>query len=71
MAIVDEDGHELADAQAARDLAVRALSEMSLGDASESDRYVMSARVRAEDGSTVYGASLALTGEWSIDRPAS
>ena len=68
---VDEDGYELADPHAARDLAVRALSDMARSGSTASDQRILTARVRAEDGSTLYSASLTLSGEWWIDRAAS
>lgn len=68
--IVDEDGHELADAQAAHALATRALSDMAQDGLGESDRREFSTQVRAADGSTVYSAALTLIGEWWIAPPA-
>ncbi|WP_409566230.1 DUF6894 family protein [Methylobacterium sp. J-070] len=64
MTVTDEDGYELANVRAARDLAVRALCEMTQGDPGPADRRALSARVRSADGRTLYSVALTLTGEW-------
>ena len=68
--VVDDEGYDLADHAAARDLALRALSDMARDTLSENDRRAYTSRIRAEDGSAIYGASLTLTGEWWGAPPA-
>lgn len=70
LAVTDKDGYELANVRAARDLAIRALCEMTQGDPGPADRCALSARVRSEDGGTLYSAALTLTGEWWTAAPA-
>lgn len=61
---LDEEGHDLPDASAARRLALRALSDMVADTLSDGDRRVLTVRVREADGEPVYAAELALSGEW-------
>ena len=67
--VIDDEGHDLADHAQARELAIRALSDMTRDDPGQSDRRAFSARVRSSDGSTVYTASLTLDGEWWVEAP--
>ena len=67
--VIDDEGHDLADPTAARDLAHEALSDMARDGLTGAERRGFSARVRTEDGSTIYTASLTLDGEWWIEQP--
>lgn len=64
--VVDEDGHDLADAEAARRLALTNLPEMA-GDAiPDGDRRTFSVRVRDANGTVIFHAELDLVGEWQV-----
>ena len=67
--VIDDEGHDLADPAAARDLAHEALSNMARDGLTGAERRGFSARVRTEDGSTIYTASLTLDGKWWVEQP--
>lgn len=67
--LVDADGHDLANAEASRRLALKALSEMTLSSLAFGDRRGYSVRIQDEGGTVLYAAELALTGEWFTSDP--
>ena len=66
LAVPDETGHDLPDAQAARRLALAAFPDMTDDQLPDGDRRTFSVRVRNADGTPIYVAELVLTGEWLI-----
>ncbi|MCJ2055012.1 hypothetical protein MKL09_00345 [Methylobacterium sp. J-048] len=62
----DDEGFELPSNDAARIEALDALPDMARNKSPDRDRRTHSVRVRDEDGTVVYSASLALVGEWHI-----
>ncbi|MCJ2095278.1 hypothetical protein MKK67_22630 [Methylobacterium sp. J-072] len=67
----DDEGFELPSLDAARIEALDALPEMARNKFPDRDRRTYSVRVRDEDGTAVYSASLALVGEWHVPRAGS
>lgn len=69
MEVADDEGHDFPDGLAARDFAHDALADMARDGLTGAERRAFSARIRAEDGRTLYTASLTLAGEWWIEPP--
>ncbi|MFD0937051.1 DUF6894 family protein [Methylobacterium trifolii] len=67
--IVDDEGHDLPNLTAARRAANKVLPEMAREKIQDDDRRTLYARVRAEDGTDVYTATLSLVGKWNIKPP--
>lgn len=66
----DEEGQDLADAAAARDLVQRVLPEMAQLKMPDGDHRTFTANVRDESGTILYAATLTLTGAWNLPRSA-
>ena len=66
LAVPDETGHDLPDAQAARRLALAAFPDMTDDHLPNGDRRTFSVRVRDADGRPIYAAELVLMGEWLV-----
>lgn len=64
----DDTGHDLADVEAARRAAIKALPEMARDKLPDGDKCLFSACVRDTDGTVLYTVELALTGEWHDGR---
>ncbi|WP_430910166.1 DUF6894 family protein [Methylobacterium sp. sgz302541] len=64
--VVDDVGHELHDAAAARRLALASLPDMASDRIPNGDRRTLSASVRDERGVVLYRATLSLVGEWLV-----
>ncbi|MCJ2067576.1 hypothetical protein MKK75_01950 [Methylobacterium sp. J-030] len=62
----DDEGFELPSIDAARIEALDALPDMARNKLPNRDRRTYSVRVRNEDGTVVYSASLDLVGEWHV-----
>lgn len=60
----DDEGHELSEAEAARQMALKSLYEMADSVTRSGDRHTFTASVRDESGATIYVATLELRGEW-------
>ncbi|RYF04159.1 MAG: hypothetical protein EOO77_30030 [Oxalobacteraceae bacterium] len=69
--VVDDEGFDCTDVQAARDMLLNALPDMARQGLKAGDRHTFSARMRDESGAIVYSASLTLEEEWSVQAPAS
>ena len=67
----DDEGSQLPDAVAARDMALATLPEMAMHQRASSDRRTFALRVRDEAGATIYTATLSLVGEWHVEVPPS
>ena len=66
----DEDGHELPDDEAAREMALDALPDMARDKLPDGDGRTFTATARDEQGNFVYEASLTLKGGWAAGSPA-
>lgn len=62
-AVLDEDGHNLPDDGEARRLALVTLVSMTADTSPDTDRRVLTARVRGADGEPIYAAEFVLSGE--------
>ena len=69
--VEDEEGHILADAEAAREMAQASLPDMAREKLPDGDGRTFSAVVRDEAGTVIYKATLKLTGEWSTGQKPS
>jgi hypothetical protein len=63
-AVLDEDGRNLTGDDEAKRLAVATLVSMAGDMSPDTDRHVLTARVRGADGQPIYAAEFVLTGEW-------
>lgn len=66
LAVPDDTGQDLPDAQAARRLALAAFPDMADDHLPDGDRRTFTVRVRDAEGRPIYAAELVLTGEWLI-----
>lgn len=66
LAVSDETGQDLPDAQAARRLALSVFPDMADDHLPDGDRRTFTVRVRDAEGRPIYVAELVLTGEWLI-----
>ena len=64
LAVPDDTGQDLPNAQAARRLALATFPDMTDDHLPNGDRRTFSVRVRDADGTPIYAAELVLTGEW-------
>lgn len=64
----DDTGHELADAEAARRAAIKALPDMARDKLPAGDRCTFSACVRDTANKVLYSVELNLAGEWHDGR---
>lgn len=62
--VLDKDGHNLAGDDEAKRLAVATLASMAADMSPNTDRHVLTTRVRGADGEPIYAAEFVLTGEW-------
>lgn len=69
--VVDDEGLDLLDAQAARKVAQAALPDMAQEKLPDGDDRTFCASVRDETGEVIYKVTLTLRGEWRADKPAS
>ncbi|GAN46021.1 hypothetical protein ABID82_001679 [Methylobacterium sp. PvP062] len=70
-AISDDEGIDLPDAESARRAAIGVLPDMARDKLPDGDRRIFAVSVRDADGSVVYSATLALTGEWQVQSAGS
>lgn len=69
--VVDDEGLDLLDAQAARKAAQAALPDMAQEKLPDGDDRTFCASVRDETGEVIYKVTLTLRGEWRADKTAS
>ena len=69
--VVDDEGLDLLDAQAARKAAQAALPDMAQEKLPDGDDRTFCASVRDETGEVIYKVTLTLRGEWRAYKPAS
>lgn len=69
--VEDDEGQDLPDVEAARELAQAALPDMARDKIPDGDCRTFCASVRDEAGTVIYKATLSLHGEWKTDRPTS
>lgn len=69
--VLDEEGLDLLDAQAARKAAQAALPDMAQEKLPDGDNRTFCATVRDETGEAIYQVSLTLRGQWRVDKSAS
>lgn len=62
--VLDDEGYELPDKSAARDLALEALPEMARDKRHAGDQRIFSVSVRDESGRAIYEVELELRGRW-------
>lgn len=65
--IIDNEGSEYPDAQAARKAALSLLPDMARDEMPDGDERTFSVSVRNNSGRAIYSARLALKGRWHID----
>ncbi|MGF7055696.1 hypothetical protein GGC47_004909 [Bosea sp. OAE752] len=65
--IIDNEGSEYPDAQAARKAALSLLPDMARDEMPDGDERTFSVSVRNTSGRAIYSARLALKGWWHID----
>ena len=71
MSVIDDEGYELQDAQAARTMAIDVLPDMARQKIPDGDCRDFTVRVRDENGTVLYTATLSLIGEWIVTPPSS
>ena len=68
LSVRDEEGQELANDAAAREMAHRVLPEMARQRLPDGEHRTLTAAVRDEAGTVLYIATLSLMGEWKVPR---
>lgn len=64
--LADKEGYDVADAEAARRLALASLPDLARDEIPDGDRRTFGVRVRDEQGTVLYSAELALHGDWHV-----
>ncbi|SDA33104.1 hypothetical protein SAMN02799622_05448 [Methylobacterium sp. UNC378MF] len=69
--VEDDEGLDLPDSEAAREIALRALPDIARDKMPDGDDRTFRASVRDETAAVIYEATLTLAGGWKVDRPPS
>ena len=69
--VEDDEGLDLPDAGAAREISLRALRDIARDKMPDGDNRTFRASVRDEAGAVIYETTLTLAGGWKADQPPS